>query len=61
MRLLSNCYQSVIKTGGQNRKTVGMTGFFGFRFLFPLNGSRGFGGDVVNYAVDAGDLVYYAV
>ena len=28
---------------------------------FPLNGSRGFGGDVINYAVDAGDLVYYAV
>lgn len=30
------CYQSVIKTGGRNRKTVGMTGLFGFRFLFPL-------------------------
>ena len=30
------CYQSVIKTGGWNQETVGMTELFGFRFLFPF-------------------------
>ena len=31
------------------------------RFLFPFHGARRLGGDVVDYAVDVGDLVCDAV
>ena len=33
-----------------------MTGLFGFRFLFPLDGARGLGREVVKDAVHAGNL-----
>ena len=51
------CYQSVIKTGGRNRKTVGMTGLFGFRFLFPLNRRNRLWAQIIAYPVDAGNFL----
>ena len=37
-----------------------ITGFPGLLKSFPLNRSRGFAGDVVDDAVDAGDFAYDA-
>ena len=42
-------------------ESLDFTGFFGFRISLPLHRSRGLGGYVVDYAVDVGYFVYYAV
>ena len=54
-------YQNLINEGFEILQTRIITGFLDFFNLFPLNGGRGFAGDVVHHAVDAGDLVDNAV
>ena len=44
----------------RNPKTLENKGFSGKWRLLPLNSCRGFGGYIVDYAVNALDLVYYA-
>ena len=49
-------YQNLIRSGGQNRKNVGISALFSLFGLFPLNRSCGLGGEVIEDAVDAFDL-----
>ena len=37
-RIVAESYQKLIRRDGWNRKTAGITGFFGFFELFPLDG-----------------------
>ena len=62
LALQNNCmkaesYQKLIRRDGRNRKTVGITGFFGFFELFPFDGADGLGRQVQQDAVDAGYLM----
>ena len=36
-RIVAESYQKLIRRDGRNRKNVGITGFFGFFELFPLD------------------------
>ena len=50
-------YQNLINEGFEILQTRIITGFSDFFNLFPLDGGRRLGGDVVYHPVDAGDLV----
>ena len=54
-------YQNLINGLFENLETLDITGVSDFFNLFPLHRSGGFGGDVVDDAVDAVDLVGDAV
>ena len=54
----ADSYQNLIRSGGRSPKSLDITGFFGFSFLLPLNGRRGFGGNIVHDAVDVLYFVY---
>ena len=54
-------YQNLINEGFEILQTRINTGFSDFFNLFPLDCSGGFGGYVVDYAVDVGALVSDAV
>ena len=55
------CYQIVINRGKEKPQTLDTTGLAAWIFLFPLDCSGGFGGYVVDYAVDVSALVSDAV
>lgn len=50
-------YQNLINEGFEILQTRIITGFSDFFNLFPLDGAGGFGGDVVDDAVDVFDLI----
>lgn len=54
-------YQNLINGLFENLETLDITGVSDFFNLFPLDCSGGFGGYVVDYAVDVGALVSDAV
>ena len=60
-RIVAESYQKLIRRDGRIRKAVGITGFFGFFELFPLDCCWGFGAYVVDDAVYALDLVHYCL
>lgn len=54
-------YQNLINEGFEILQTRIITGFLDFFNLFPLDGAGGFGGDIVDDAVDVLNLVRDAV
>lgn len=56
-----HCTQNVLTSKKITPKALYLSGFRGFCLSFPLDGAGGFGGDIVDDAVDVLNLVRDAV